>query len=584
MKSTRFTFLSLCTTVLLVFVLAACGTQSRPAATSKLPSNFGQAEVTLPGFDKPQKVIYKIVDGRAIFQGDIILGDVDAEGKLIQEENQIDAQGVATTPYCTFFNVECHRYWPNGVIPYTITGNWDDPTTPFFNEDTWVRDDITRAMNHWQEKTALRFVPYTSGPSYVDFQKGSGCASHIGMNSKPQQIVLELNCGYSAIIHEIGHAVGLHHEHTRGDRDNFVTIFEQNVIWEQRYNFWKAIFAFDIGSYDYNSIMHYSCDAFSANGLPTISLKNPPPGVSCTTVGMGNSLSDGDIAAVNRIYPTYRSLGPVLAPSSGVGTATNGDNHEYLNVFARRASDNALIARWTEKGQQWTEWESLGGVITSDPAAIGRGHRVDVFARGTDGALWSKFWAGNWSGWYSLGGCLAPGSGPSVVTTGNNTLNLFVRWCDNQLYQRYFDGQNWGAWTPLGGGLTSDPAAVVSGGNVSVFVRGTDNQLYQGSWACLRRCFWSWTALGGVLSSGPAAASLSPNTIHVYARGTDNKLYQNYWNGSQWTGWAGLGGSVVSSDPDAIAWDGRLNIFVRGTDGDLWYKWWDSSGWWPQIP
>lgn len=41
-------------------------------------------------------------------------------------------------------------------------------------------------------------------------------------------------------------------------------------------------------------------------------------------------------------------------------------------------------------------WKSLGGVLTSDPAAVSWGNnRIDVFARGIDNALWHTWWDGH---------------------------------------------------------------------------------------------------------------------------------------------------------------------------------------------
>ncbi len=42
----------------------------------------------------------------------------------------------------------------------------------------------------------------------------------------------------------------------------------------------------------------------------------------------------------------------------------------------------------------WSDWESLGGILTSDPAAVSwDNNRIDVFARGTDSALHHKWWS-----------------------------------------------------------------------------------------------------------------------------------------------------------------------------------------------
>lgn len=57
----------------------------------------------------------------------------------------------------------------------------------------------------------------------------------------------------------------------------------------------------------------------------------------------------------------------------------------------------------------WSDWESLGGLFTSGPAAVSKANsQMDVFGRGDDGALWTAwFTSGAWSEWRSLGGTLS---------------------------------------------------------------------------------------------------------------------------------------------------------------------------------
>jgi hypothetical protein len=48
--------------------------------------------------------------------------------------------------------------------------------------------------------------------------------------------------------------------------------------------------------------------------------------------------------------------------------------------------------KWFAGG--WSGWESLGGVLTSAPAAVSwQANRIDTFVSGTDSALWHKWWA-----------------------------------------------------------------------------------------------------------------------------------------------------------------------------------------------
>jgi hypothetical protein len=87
----------------------------------------------------------------------------------------------------------------------------------------------------------------------------------------------------------------------------------------------------------------------------------------------------------------------------------------------------------------WSNWQSLGGILTSDPATVSWGDsRIDVFVRGTDNALWHKWFNGTWSGWESLGGVLS--SGPDVSSWAAGRLDVFVRGADNALWHKWFNG------------------------------------------------------------------------------------------------------------------------------------------------
>ncbi|CAG5130359.1 unnamed protein product, partial [Candidula unifasciata] len=70
-------------------------------------------------------------------------------------------------------------------------------------------------------------------------------------------------------LHEIGHAIGLVHEHQLPDRDNYISIQYQNVaphmrIWFNKYA--SAEVNQMIVPYEYSSVMHYGITAFSYDG------------------------------------------------------------------------------------------------------------------------------------------------------------------------------------------------------------------------------------------------------------------------------------------------------------------------------
>ena len=75
------------------------------------------------------------------------------------------------------------------------------------------------------------------------------------------------------MIHELMHAIGFWHEHTRPDRGKHVKIIPENIIKGQEHNFWiNNINNNLVGEYDICSVMHYSTVSKSKNKtfLPTM--------------------------------------------------------------------------------------------------------------------------------------------------------------------------------------------------------------------------------------------------------------------------------------------------------------------------
>ncbi|GFT80673.1 astacin-like metalloprotease toxin 1 [Nephila pilipes] len=134
-------------------------------------------------------------------------------------------------------------------------------------------------MEQYHRYTCIRFVPRTNERDFVNIYYGNGCWSIIGRNGGPQNLSLGKGCNYvGLVVHELGHAIGLFHEHQRSDRDNYIAVYKENVVSGQEHNFVRTHPSMELimTPYDYNSIMHYGNYAFSRvpGQLQTMVAKN----------------------------------------------------------------------------------------------------------------------------------------------------------------------------------------------------------------------------------------------------------------------------------------------------------------------
>lgn len=257
-------------------------------------SKNGRAE-TRVSFFRGMPVEHQLVDGYGIWEGDIILGRIEELEEVTKDKlTDRSAFGVGSSSYL----------WPGGVVPYTI-----DPAMP-----TPTR--VTDAIAHWNANLAgvIRLIPRTTESAYVNFVRAPSagtCSSYIGRTGSVQPVNFGDYCSTGNAIHETGHAIGLYHEHTRTDRNNYVQVITANIDPAYIGNFNIVSSGRNIGAYDYGSIMHYPAYGFSINGQPTI--VTIPAGIA---IGQRSGLSSGDIAGVGALYAS------VTPPPSGPVTVT----------------------------------------------------------------------------------------------------------------------------------------------------------------------------------------------------------------------------------------------------------------------
>jgi astacin (peptidase family M12A) len=284
--------LALCLIVGLPFQ-NAIATEALPADVEEaFPGRTGERRIGL--FETPWGDVvleYEVIDGQPVLEGDILL-PAEAGSPSYEADSQLPENRSAVVS-------ALGRRWPRGVVPVENSG---------LAQDTRV----TQAIQHWQERTSLRFVIGATSGNRVRFvapTDAGTCSSSVGMQGGVQNINLGANCSVGNAIHEIGHAIGLFHEQSRTDRNNFVIVNDGTggttncILPGQEHNF--NMFGADglnLGAYDFESIMHYPSTAF---------LNTSKPGCTATITRLDGTfiianrtrLSPGDIAGVLFLYP-----------------------------------------------------------------------------------------------------------------------------------------------------------------------------------------------------------------------------------------------------------------------------------------
>ena len=274
-------------------------------------------------------------------------------------------------------------FWPNGIVPYKFSSRIQA-------HGQGGRHSIREAMDHWEDRTCLRFILRNAESDYVEYiNTGDTCSSSaIGKGGGRQTINMNSvhGCGIGTIVHEIGHAIGFWHEQSRPDRDNYIQIYLTNVARTRCHNFMKREDS-EVDSrgseYDYGSVMHYQLTKYArCCGYHTMSVKNqtayraqgrPIIGhwsdQTGETIGSWRGISTRDAQQTNRLYmdscPKHGVSGLLVVHVGRGRSLPNTDSiwsasDPYVKITAVDSSNNRYIRTTTVKqgttSPNWNEY------------------------------------------------------------------------------------------------------------------------------------------------------------------------------------------------------------------------------------
>uniref|UniRef100_A0A0N5A5S2 Metalloendopeptidase n=1 Tax=Parastrongyloides trichosuri TaxID=131310 RepID=A0A0N5A5S2_PARTI len=157
------------------------------------------------------------------------------------------------------------------------------------------RQKIDSVLRYLERSTCLKFKESkieVINETQLIYRPSTICQSFVKKQKYPYDNYIDLTDGcahlFGTVAHETFHSLGLLHEHSRYDRDDYLILYKENVT-----------LVFDT-SYDYGSVMQYPNNAFSINGKDTMKARN----ISQYNKMMGQNsvITFNDLKLINLYY------------------------------------------------------------------------------------------------------------------------------------------------------------------------------------------------------------------------------------------------------------------------------------------
>jgi len=143
--------------------------------------------------------------------------------------------------------------WPGGILYF----KYDRSVT------ATQKVIFANACLAWSAGANIQCTESSTQPSAITIYSGNVNQSKVGCCAGPLTLY---NWNENGVVeHELAHALGMIHEQSRSDRDDYVRINIPNIVAGALHNYDKVATSRNLSPYDYHSIMHYGLCDFSIN-------------------------------------------------------------------------------------------------------------------------------------------------------------------------------------------------------------------------------------------------------------------------------------------------------------------------------
>jgi hypothetical protein len=280
------------------------------------------------------------------------------------------------------------------------------------------------------------------------------------------------------------------------------------------------------------------------------------------------------------------STGTMLMGQPAITTQSGSGNLDAYFL----ASDQHIYHRYATGGA-WQGYDDMGyAPWDTQPGATSFGTGSSLLVSTWKGGIyWIKYTAPSWGNWQ--GGVPVPpvsmkaGTSIAMGSYGPGVFHLFIHGSDDNIWSVSNLNDNWNSWQKIPGTISGEtivgtPAVSSQGPNAfDVFVTtcsGTCTASAPGSiWHTYYSSGWigNWDRMvtNASVSDNPTASSWGPARVDLFYKGADGllnwKSYDSGWNPS-----IALGG-ILSSSPAAVSSaKNRIDVLALGADRGLWRR------------